>query len=162
MNKKMTNIETKREELIYPYTLESAKVNLEIIKKLINDNSCIVRRQLFANLRILLLEDKNNEEIKEIKECLASSMNTHLDILEKLAKDEYYSVRNKLAKNLNTTEEILEILAKDESFMIRYEVTQNPNSNLETLEFLTKDKDKFVKHFAKISFNKFKKNSLIK
>ena len=121
------------------------KINLEIIKKLINDNSCIVRRQLFANLRILLLEDKNNEEIKEIKEYLASSMNTYPDILEKLAKDEYYSVRNKVAKNLNTTEEILEILAKDESFMIRYEVTQNPNSNLETLEFLTKDKDKFVK-----------------
>ena len=45
--------------------------------------------------------------------------------------------------------------------MIRYEVTQNPNSNLETLELLTKDKDIFVKNFAKISLNKFKKNSLI-
>lgn len=95
--------------LIRELVAANKNINLEIIKKLINDDNLDVRSQLFLTLRILLLENKNNEKIKEIKEYLASNMNTPYDILE----------------------------------------------------LLTKDKDDFVKKMAKISFNKFKKNSLI-
>ena len=95
--------------LIREKVAANKNINLYILKKLMNDKDFCVKGQLFLTLRILLLENKNNEKIKEIKEYLASNIDTPHDILELLAKD----------------------------------------------------KDDFVKKMAKISFNKFKKNSLI-
>ena len=72
-------------------------IDLYILKKLMNDKDFYVKGQLFLTLRILLLENKNNEKIKEIKEYLASNMNTPHDILEFLTKDKDDFVK-KMAK----------------------------------------------------------------
>ncbi|MDY7008649.1 MAG: hypothetical protein SWX82_33205 [Cyanobacteriota bacterium] len=94
------------------------------------------RRELSPELWQKLAEDEN----AIVREAIASSSNTPINILEALALDTNRDVRRKIAANPNTPTTSLEILSQDSIYDVRIAVASNQNTNVIVLEQLAQDK----------------------
>ena len=168
MNKQMTNIETKRtkrEELIYLYTLESAKVNLELAsnidtplyilkelskddfyKDILKDNINFKKyRTLSKDIYFRKFDVTEQEFIIKMFRFIKEKQEIKEEVYEVAIKLNYIPLLEKIASNINTPSSVLEKLAYNVSFMIRYKVAKNKKITKEILELLAKNESYLIR-----------------
>ncbi|NEP79477.1 MAG: hypothetical protein F6K39_15655 [Okeania sp. SIO3B3] len=110
-------------------SLATTESDIEILKALIRNPNLTARgwQKLAA------------DENTSLREAIASSSNTPINILEALALDTDRDVRRKVAANPNTPTTSLEILSQDSITEVRIAVAGNQNTNVIVLEQLGQD-----------------------